>query len=583
MKGALMMAGRELAGYTDRRMRRGLYWSAMEAVFAAAPFPLLYLLLLDLLHNRFDMGRTMWIAAGMATILIVRILCAMRAMPSIFTGAYAMMGQARLRVADHLRKLPMGWFANTRSGSVSASLASDLLLVEDLWSHFLGVFFGGLLMPLFLSVFLLWLDWWLGLVVLATLPCAFILFIGTQRILVARSERVMQASATGQAEVLDYVQGIAVIRSFGRGGLAFDRVRGALQELRRAALAIELAPTPLISAFGFAVETGFVLALWFGVQRLAAGSLSADTLLLFAVLSLPVYRQLFDVGLSLLMLRYAQQALQRIRGLLNQPALPEPSRPREPHGYAIDIDDIGFAYEGQSRMAINGLCLSIPQGGLTALVGPSGSGKTTLVNLIARLWDVQHGAIRIGGVDVRDIDTERLHHHIGMVFQDVVLFSGSVLDNLRIGHPEASLEDVIDAARAAEAHDFITRLPQGYHTPIGENGARLSGGERQRLSIARALLKDAPILLLDEAMASVDPSSEAAIQRGLSALVQGRTVIVIAHRLHSIRHVDRIVVLDQGRAVEQGKHEQLLADDAIYARLWRCQQQSRHWRISQSA
>jgi ATP-binding cassette subfamily B protein len=577
----LMLAGRELAGTTDPRVARGLRLSVLEAVFAAAPFPLLYLLLLDVFQGRVDVMRTLWIAAGMAVLLVARIAASMRAMPAIFTGAYAMMGQARLRVADHLRQLPLGWFATTRSGSVSASLAADLALVEDLWAHFLGVFFGGLLMPLFLSLFLVWLDWRLGLVVLATLPCAFALFAGAQRVLVAQSRRLTAASAHGNAEVLDYVQGIAVVRSFGRGGPAFERVRSALAAIRRAALSLELWPAPLVSAFGFAVEIGFVVAVWFGVQRLAAGSLAPETLLLFAVLSLPVYRQLFEVGLSFLMLRYAQESLARIRALLAQPALPEPQQPRAPHGHDIELDAVDFRYDGQAQAALHGVSLRIAARSLTAIVGPSGSGKTTLVHLVARLWDVGAGAIRVGGVDVREIGTDNLHRHVGMVFQDVVLFSGSVLDNLRVGRPDASRDEATAAARLAEAHAFIERLPQGYDTPLGENGARLSGGERQRLSIARALLKDAPILLLDEATASVDPSAEAAIQRALSTLVRDRTVVVIAHRLRSVRHADLIVVLDAGRVVEQGRHDDLVAAGGVYARLWQCQQASHEWRIAQ--
>jgi len=582
-----MLAGRELAGYTDARLKRGLAWSVAEAVFAAIPFVLIYLLLVDVLHDEVSLPRTAWIAGAMLLCLSARVACAARAMPAIFSGAYAMMGQARLRVADHLRQLPMGWFASQRSGGLAATLAADLQQVEDIWAHFLGVFFGGLIVPLLLSVFLLWLDWRLGLLVVATLPCAFALLVLGQRVLIAQAGKLQAANAHGQAEVLDYVQGIAVIRAFeSAGGAArtFSRLRDALTAMRRRALAIELWPAPLLALFGFAVETGFALAVWFGAHRLGT-SLSGDTLLLFAVLSLPVYRQLFEVGLSFLQLRYAQQSMTRIRALLREQRLPEPVVPREPEDHDIVLDSVRFGYAGageQAEAVVEGISATIAQSSLTAIVGHSGSGKTTLVNLIARLWDVNGGAIRIGGIDLRDIGTELLHRHIGMVFQDVVLFSGSVLDNLRIGKADATRDEVIAAARLAQAHDFIERLPRGYDTPLGENGTRLSGGERQRLSIARALLKDAPILLLDEATASIDASGAAQIQSALSALVRNRTVVVIAHRLRSVRHADLILVLEAGRLVEQGRHDELLALDGVYARLWRCQTEARRWRVGES-
>lgn len=581
----LMLAGRELAGYTDARLQRGLRWSVAEAVFAALPFGIIAWLLLDVLRGDTTPARTAGATVALLACLAARIACARRAMPAIFSGAYAMMGQARLRIADHLRRLPMGWFASQRSGSLAGTLAADLQLVEDLWAHFLGVFFGGLLVPAFLSLLLLWLDWRLGLVVLVTLPFAFWLLVLGQRVLIIQAGKLQAANAHGQAEVLDYVQGIAVIRAFdweGEASGSFMRLKAALAAMRRRALAIELWPTPMVALFGFAVEAGFALAVWFGALRLGS-TLTGETLLVFAVLALPVYRQLFEVGLSFLLLRYAQEAMVRIRCLLAEQALPEPAQAREPQGHDIVLDQVRFAYSSQDKVPVlHDISAHIPARSLTAVVGRSGAGKSTLLHMIARLWDVNGGAIRIGGVDVRDFGTEALHRHMAMVFQDVVLFSGTVRDNLLVGKAGATHEELVIASRRAGAHEFIERLPQGYDTPLGEGGTRLSGGERQRLSIARAFLKDAPVLLLDEATASVDSSGAVGIQRALSELVKDRTVVVIAHRLRSIQHADQILVLDQGRLVEQGKHEELLGRGGVYADLWRCQERSRLWTISES-
>jgi len=578
----LVLAGSQLAGYVDARLVRGLLWSALEALFAAIPSGIVAWMLLDVLRGAATPARAGWTAVALLACLGARIACARQAMPAIFSGACAMMGQARLRVADHLRRLPMGWFAGRRSGSLAATLASDLQVLEDIWAHFLGVFFGGLLVPLFLSGLLLWLDLRLGLVVLATLPVAFGLLMLGQHVLIAQSARLQAANAQGQAEVLDYVQGIAVVRTFeprAEAGTRFGRLQAALADMRRQALAIELWPTPMIALFGFAVESGFALAVWFGAQRLGH-TLAGETLLVFIVLSWPVFRQLHEVGVSFLLLRYAQEAMARIQGLLAEQALPEPACPREPQGHAIDLDGVHFGYAGAAGdAAVRGVTAHIPPRGLTAVVGRSGSGKTTLLHLVARLWDVDAGAVRIGGVDVREMGSEALHRQMAIVFQDVVLFSGTVRENLAVGRPSATHDEIVAAARLAEAHGFIERLPQGYDTPLGEGGAQLSGGERQRLSIARAFLKDAPILLLDEATASVDPSGAAQIQRALSSLVKDRTVVVIAHRLRSVVHADQILVLDAGRLVAQGRHEELLAQGGVYATLWEHQARAQQWQI----
>lgn len=591
----LFQAGYRLSGLRDARLARGLWLAALEGLLAAAPFALLYLLLRDVLAGAVDPWRVLWLSAGMLACLVARMAVGLRSMPLIFTGAYAMMGEARLRLADRLRRLPMGWFVRTHSGDLAARLTSDLELIENLWSHFLGVFVAGLAMPVFLLAFLAWVDWRLSLVVLATLPLSVGALAWSQRLMAQEGPRMAAANAGAQAEVLDYVQGIAVIRSFGRFGDAWRRLQAAVDAQHAAAVAVETRPAPWIAAFGFVLEAGFVMLLLAGTWWVGQGRLTLSELVVFAVLALPVHRQMFDLGVATLLLRFARRAMQRIEAVLDEPVMPEPTETtalREPVGHDIVLDHVRFDYGGDGpedrgdgravhapAQVLRDVSCTLPAGAMTAVVGPSGAGKSTLVHLIARLWDVKHGAIRIGGVDVREMGSDVLHRHVAMVFQDVVLFSGSVLHNIRIGRPNATREQVAEAARRAQAHDFIVRLPQGYDTVIDEGGASLSGGERQRISIARALLKDAPILLLDEATASVDPSAEADIQRALSELVRKRTVVVIAHRLRSVRHADRILVMEKGRLVESGGHDELLACGGVYARLWRRQEGVGTWRI----
>lgn len=580
MIGNLISVGQRLSGRNDPRLAYGIAWSAAEGLFAAALYPLIYLLLREVEAGAVTTHSAGLYALAMFACVMLRIAAGRIAMPMLFSAAYALMGEARLRVANHLRRLPMGWFARQRGGDLSARLTSDLELVEHLWSHFLGVFVTGLTMPICLMAFLFWIDVRMALAALAGLPLALLALWWTQRVVGQPGERLIAASASVQSELLEYVQGIAVIRSFGRFGDAWQRLLRKLDEQHAALVAVESKPTPWLVSYGFLLEAGYVGLVFAGVWWLSAGTLSALVLVSFMVLVLPVYRQLFDVGQALLMLRFSRRAMSRIEELLTEPVLPEPTSALPPQGHDIVVDAVHFAYEGAADVALRGVSCTFPARGLTAIVGPSGAGKTTLVHLIARLWDVQAGAIKIGGVDVRDIGSHLLHRHVAMVFQDVVLFSGSVRDNLRIGCPDASDDQIVAAARRACAHDFIEALPQGYDTVLDEGGASLSGGERQRLSIARALLRDAPILLLDEATASVDPSGEAEIQRALAELARGRTVIAIAHRLHSVRHAEQILVLDGGRLVERGRHEELVQKAGVYARLWERQMQARRWTLA---
>ncbi len=475
----------------------------------------------------------------------------------------------------------MGFFTQHRSGEVAGVLTTDLALVEDIWSHVIGIFTASFAMPLLVGTGLCFIDLRLGLVVLATLPAALLVLAATTPIFVREVEAVLDAVGDVSARLVEYVQGIAVLRAFGRVGPVYQRLVGAMERLRDALIRTEVLPSPLLSLFGLVAEAGLVLVALAGSAWLLDGSLDAGTLLVFLVVTVGVTRQISDLAVSLLMLRASQRALKRVDALLAEPTLAEPAAPAPaPSRFDVTLEDVTFAYEAQR--VLHGVTAHFPERSLTAIVGPSGSGKSTLVHLVARLWDVKRGegAVRIGGVDVRDLPFEALHQHLARLFQDVVLFSGTVRENLLVGRPDASQEDLERAARAALAHDFICALPQGYETVLSEGGGSLSGGQRQRLSIARAILKDASIVLLDEATASVDASAEAELQRAIDELVKHKTVVVIAHRLRTVRRAQHILVLKEGRVVEAGTHDALLSRAGIYAGLWNEQMRAKGWRLA---
>jgi ATP-binding cassette subfamily B protein len=578
----LFSLGERLAGRKDARLRRGLAFAFAEAVATAAPYGLVLIFVRAALERRLSLDMTWWITGGTALAVLLRMLFSRAAMSDIFIAAHSLMGQARIRTADHLRQLPMGFFTKNRSGELAGVLTTDIALVEDIWSHLLGVFAASFALPMLVGIGLCFLDIRLGLAVLATLPVALLVLWATTPIFVREIDAVIKAAADVNARVVEYVQGIAVLRAFGRHGEVYQRLVKAMERLRDAFIRADVLPSPLLSVFGFVVEGSFVVVAYAGSSLALSGTLSPGTLLVFLVVTVGVTRQVADLGAALLMLRGSQRALERVDRLMAEEPLAEPSSPAPaPRRFDVEIDSVSFAYEGER--VLEGVSVELRERSLTAIVGASGSGKSTLVHLIARLWDVPRGqgAIRIGGVDVRDIPFEELHRHVAMVFQDVVLFSGTVLENIRVGRPDASPEDVERAARAARAHDFIRALPQGYDTVLAEGGGSLSGGERQRLSIARAILKDAPIVLLDEATASVDASAEAEIQRAIDELVKRKTVVVIAHRLRTVRRAHRIVALDRGRVAEVGTHDELLRSGGVYAALWREQERAKGWRLGQ--
>ncbi|MDR1444426.1 MAG: ABC transporter ATP-binding protein/permease [Treponema sp.] len=492
-----------------------------------------------------------------------------------YTTAYRESEKIRLEVAERIRRLPLSFFNNKDLSELTTNMMADCTNVEHVMSHVTPTLFGAIITDVFVCVLLALYDWRMALAVFAALPVSLGLVLGSRKLQAVFGMRHIQAKLAVSDQIQEYLEGIKVVKAFGLSGEKSKALKQALRNMMKEAIKFEGLTGIFIIVASMILQVGMGLVVLTGTALLTGGSLGVISFLTFILISAKIYSPLIVIFTLLPEFFYFLISAQRMMKVRQEPVMTGDENAAVEH-YNIELRHVSFAYHEGSEV-IKNIDLSIPQGSVTALVGPSGSGKSTLSRLIARFWDVREGEIRIGGKNIAGIDPEKLMSWMSFVFQDVVLFNDTVKNNIRIGKEGAADEEVCAAAKTARCDEFIRELPEGYDTVIGENGSTLSGGERQRISIARALLKDAPIVLLDEATASLDPENETLIQAAISELVKNRTVIVIAHRLRTVLGADKIAVLDQGRLVEEGTGEELLAKEGLFSRLYRIQQESLGW------
>ncbi|SEH32907.1 ABC transporter ATP-binding protein [Magnetospirillum fulvum] len=556
------------SGRPTGRLWRGLALRVLERVCAIAPFFLAYLWLEDTLSGGAPERSIGLLAVCLAACLAGQLLCSYLGQLHCFLGAYDLMIGYRERVIDHIGRLPLGFSQGQRAGHLAGIVTEDVKRVEDIFTHISAELVTAAAVPLLYLAVLAWVDWRLSLGLVVTLPLAVIGLNAASRFFLERGRHKQELLLDTSGLIVEFVTGIRTLRLFNQAGPWLDRLDRRFAAIRHASLGVEAWGGGSIQLYRFCLELGLVTLLLTAAWLAGSGDLRPLTWLLFGLVAAKLLEPLLDASAFLTELRSMTLGEGRVRAVLEQPLLPDGPQSLSAAG-DVAFDGVSFRY--QDEWVLRDLSFHAAKGTMTAIVGPSGAGKSTVLHLLARFFDPQSGAVRYNGIDCRDLESDQLYRHLGIVFQTVQLFDGTILDNVRIGRPEASDEEVAAACHAAYCDGFLSRLPGGLHTRIGENGQCLSGGERQRLSIARALLKDAPILLLDEATASVDPEAQYEIQQALSRLARDRTVIVVAHRLHTIRHADQILVLDRGRLVEQGRHEALLAQGGLYAELWQDQ------------
>lgn len=578
------MSIKEKYGLTDegvRNVKLGAVWTAVSNLVVFAGVGALFLAMgafMDHLTGSAALPDVVPYAIGLAVFAVVLFVTEYFAYYYQYGVIYKESGRLRIGLAERLRKLPLSFFGRRDLADLTETIMGDVKTIEHAYSHVLPELYGAYIMLGAAAVGLVAFDWRLAIAALWSAPVALGLLFGARRALQPMMHATRMRGLAISEDIQEALECVREVRATNQEERYLEHIRADIDAAERQAAKSEIACGVCVNGAQIVLRLGIATTILVGSMLVLDGSCGFMTLFCFLLVASRVYAP-FDQCLMLIAeLFSAKTSAARMKAFYDEP-LAEGAKAFEPCGHDVAFENVGFSYGEGGPKVLDGVTFTAKEGEVTALVGPSGSGKSTCARLAARLWDATEGRVTVGGVDVATVDPEALLRDFSVVFQDVVLFDDTVAGNVRLGRRGATEEEVLVAARAANCDGFVSRMPEGYDTMVGENGARLSGGERQRISIARALLKDAPIVLLDEATASLDVENETEVQGALSRLLAGRTVIVIAHRMRTVMAADKVVVLNGGRVAEQGSPQELMAQDGLFARMVRLQTESAEWAL----
>lgn len=565
------------SGSEKGKIRSSIVWGFINAIFYAVQLGGIFVVLEAVVSGNRDSGTALTALGVMAVSIIGQIVTLYMSDLQRTHAGYFMVANKRVSLGDRLKTVPMGYFNQNSLGDITAIATTTLSEVESMAPVVLVTTLGGFINAIVFALMVLLFDWRLGLIDIA----GMLLFLVIVSAMAKKSKNNVPKRQSAQETlidaVLETVQGMSVVKAF---NLDLDKGKKVDHAIEQSCIqndALEKTMNPFVAAQQIILYLCSVLIVFTSIRFYLSGEMTLVYCLLMVIASFMIFDQLKAAGSGMATLRLTESAIDRANDLDNVPVMDEGAQAIVPSIHEIRFDNVGFSYG--ERPVLKSVSVTIPEKKMTAIVGPSGSGKTTMCSLIARFWDVADGRICIGGRDVRDYTLDSLLANISMVFQNVYLFDDTIENNIKFGKPDATHEEVVEAAKRACCDDFIEALPDGYNTRIGEGGSALSGGEKQRLSIARAMLKDAPIVIFDEATASVDPENEDRLQAAIESLTRDKTIIMIAHRLKTVRNADQILVLDQGHIVQHGTHDELMKQEGLYADFIGVRKQALSWKL----
>ncbi len=568
--------------FCSKKNRNKFYLSALlgviEAIFTAMKIPASFFAIKAVLENDIGAGSILTVVALMLVSTLGK-MCVNRFSAMLQTEAgYDTCAQKRIEIGEHLRYLPMGYFNDTSLGHITSVTTNTMEQTGDIATRAIMMVLQGGITTVVVALFMLVFDWRIGLIALAGIGVFLLVNRWTNRSVARVADEKLSSDRDMVGVILEYIQGIAEIRNYNVIAQNQSRLQKAIDRKKKADISAELAAIPAVGVHILIVKLIGVVIAGASVLFCLDGSMDLVYTIVMLLCSFMVFESLDLAGTYTALLKIIGKGVDLANGILDIEQMDTDGEIIKPENRDIRLEHVGFAYE--NRKIIDDITLDIKENTTTAIVGPSGGGKTTITSLIARFWDVKEGRVTLGGRDVRDYIFDSLMENFSFVFQRVYLFEDTIANNIRFGRPEASMDEVIEAAKKAACHDFISALPDGYETVVGEGGATLSGGEKQRIAIARAIMKDAPIIILDEATANVDPENEKELTEAIENLTKQKTIIMIAHRLKTVRNADQIVVIDKGKIVQQGKHEELVKQDGIYRGFITGRKQAVSWKLS---